>query len=77
MTAGTTFPDLFLSPLGMARRIWLTFVLAVVLSAVEVERTYRISEPTPIVMTIDRPPVRPMRARPYRAHYRNSTHSRR
>lgn len=77
MAEATTIPALFFYPLGMMRRMWLTFVLAVVLSAVEIERTRRISEPVPIVMTIDRPPMRPFRARPYRAHYRHiSSHTR-
>ncbi len=71
MTSAMMMTGVLLVPLTAARRAWLVFVLAVVLSAADVERRRRITEPTPIVMTMDRPPVRPMRARPYRAHYRH------
>jgi hypothetical protein len=58
--------------LGHVKRIWLTLVLAVVLSALEVERRERFVEPAPIVLRVSgyAPPV--LRARPFRPHYRTA-----
>lgn len=60
------------SPLESLKQILLTLVLAVVLSALEVDRRERFSEPTPIVLTLSgyAPPL--LRARPFRSHYRES-----
>ncbi len=51
-------------------RMWLTFVLAVVLSAIEVERTISYTEPDPVVMVLPYPPIRTLRLRPFKPHYR-------
>ncbi len=60
------------SALDPVKRFWLTLILAVVLSAIEVERVPRYSRPDPIVhLTSYTPPV-PPRLRRYRPHYRNA-----
>jgi hypothetical protein len=58
------------APFAFLKRLWLTLVLAVVLSALEVERRERFTEPVPIVMTISYYPPPLLRMRPYRSHYR-------
>ena len=55
------------------KRIWFSLLLAVVLSAVEMQRRERFVEPTPIVMMIEAEPWRHQRRRPYRARYRYSS----
>jgi len=55
---------------GAIRRVWLTFVLAVVLSAIEVERTVRYVEPSPVVMMLHSTPGDLLRIRPFRPRYR-------
>lgn len=55
---------------GLVRRVWLTFVLAVVLSAIEVERTVRYVEPNPVVMVLSSVPTGSLRIRPFRPRYR-------
>jgi hypothetical protein len=55
-----------------ARRVTLMLMLALVLSALEVERRGPIERPSPIVVVLTDPPGPKLRARPYRAHHRNS-----
>jgi hypothetical protein len=68
MTRVNTVPDASIG--ASLRRMWLTIVIAVVLSAIEIDPSWRPKQPTPIVMISGgpRPPRR--RVRPYRAHYR-------
>lgn len=51
------------------RRLWLTLLVAIVLSAVEIDRMPRTYRPTPVVLLSDRRRAT-RRRRPYRAWYR-------
>ncbi len=55
---------------AVLRRVWLTLVLSVVLSAVELERPLRVIEPPAVVLIAGEPPRHDRRTRPYRAHHR-------
>ena len=48
----------------------MSIVLAIVLSAIEIDRGARVIEPPPIVHLLESPPMPRRRVRPYRAHYR-------
>jgi hypothetical protein len=54
------------------RRALLMMMLAVVLSALEVERGGPIRRPSPVVVVMENPPGPRLRGRPYRAHHRRS-----
>jgi hypothetical protein len=54
------------------RRLLTMLVLAVVLSALEVDRRGRIVEPPPIVMRLEYVPRPLLRSRPFRPHYRRA-----
>lgn len=45
-------------------------MLAIVLSAIELDRRSGPMEPPPVVHLLENPPVPRRRGRPYRAHYR-------
>ena len=52
------------------RRSLLTLMLAIVLSALEVDRGGPVTRPSPIVIVPTDPPGPHLRSRPYRAHHR-------
>jgi hypothetical protein len=54
---------------SLLRRMLVTLVLAVVLSALEVDRRGRIVEPDPIVMKLEYVPRPLLRSRQYKPHY--------
>ena len=54
------------------RRAWISLVLALVLSALELDRRSLPAEPAAIVHLLESPPEARRRGRPYRAHYRHS-----
>lgn len=54
------------------RRVTLMLMLALVLSALEVERRGLPQRPAPVVVVMTDPPGPRLRARPYRAHHRRS-----
>jgi hypothetical protein len=48
----------------------MSIMLAIVLSALELDRRSGPSDPPPIVHLLEKPPMPRKRGRPYRAHYR-------
>lgn len=62
---------LILATVGL-RRVTLMLMLAIVLSALEVERSGPPRRPSPVVVVLEDPPGPRRRSRPYRAHHRRS-----